>query len=77
MFAYEHEKINILLSALSIFSFLLYDFNLNTQGFVYLEFVQCQLGLVRNVQISRNAIYAYLLNTCFIYIHVKAFSLSK
>ena len=36
MFAYAHEKINILLAVLSIFflSFLL--FNLNTQGFVYL-----------------------------------------
>ena len=40
MFAYVHEKINILLSVSSIFFFLFYDFNLNTQGFVYLESVK-------------------------------------
>ena len=39
MFVYAHEKINILVSVLSIGFFLFYDFNLNTQGFVYLEFV--------------------------------------
>ena len=36
MFAYVHTKIIILQSVLSIFSFFFYDFNLNTQGFVYL-----------------------------------------
>ena len=49
MFAYAHEKINILLSVLSIFFFLFYDFNLNTQGCVNLEIVKNQLGLHRNV----------------------------
>ena len=43
MFAYTHEKINILLSVLSIF-FLFYDFSLNTQGLVYLEFVKVSNG---------------------------------
>ena len=32
------------------FFFLFYDFNLNTQGFVYLEFAKYQLGLHRNMQ---------------------------
>ena len=45
------KKKNILLSGLSIFSFFFYDFNLNTQGFVYLEIVKYQLGLHRNVQV--------------------------
>ena len=36
MFAYVHEIINILLSVLSIFYLSFYDFNLNTEGFVYL-----------------------------------------
>ena len=49
MFAYAHEKINILFSVLSIVSFPFYDFNLDTQGFVYLEFVKYQPGLHRNV----------------------------
>ena len=40
MFAYVHEKMNILLSVLSIFSFFFYDCKLNTQYFVYLEFVK-------------------------------------
>ena len=51
MFAYVHEKINILLSVLSIFSFIFYELNLNIHGFVYLEFVKYQLGFHRNVQI--------------------------
>ena len=37
LFAYVHEKINILLSVLSMFSVFFNDFNLNTQGVVYLE----------------------------------------
>ena len=45
-FAYAHEKVNILLSVLSIVVFFFFDgFNQNTQGFVYLEFVGYQLGL--------------------------------
>ena len=38
--AYVYEKINILLSVLSIFLFFFYVFNLNTQGFIYLEIVK-------------------------------------
>ena len=51
MFVYAHEKINILLSVFNIvpFVFFLFDVYLNTQGFVYLEFVKYQLGLHRNV----------------------------
>ena len=51
MFAYAHEKINNLLSVLSIFFLLFYVFNLNTQCFVFLEFIKYQVGLHRNVQI--------------------------
>ena len=51
MCAYAHEKINILLSVLSILTFIFYDFNLNTKDFVYLKFVKYQLGLHRNVQV--------------------------
>ena len=36
-FAYAHEKMNILLSVLSIFSFYYNDFNLNTNSFTYTE----------------------------------------
>ena len=64
MFAHEHTKINIQLSVLSILFSLFYCFSLNTQGFVYLEFVKYQLGLHRNVQLSQNAMYAYLLYSC-------------
>ena len=49
--AYAHEKINFLLSVLSIFSLSFYDFNLNTQGFVYLDFVKYTLGLHTNMQV--------------------------
>ena len=34
IFAYAHEKINILLSVLNIFISVFYEFNLKTQGFV-------------------------------------------
>ena len=51
MFAYVQMKVNILLSVLSIFFFLFYDFNLHTQGFAYFKFVKYQLGLHRNVHI--------------------------
>ena len=51
IFTYVHEKINILLSVLSFSSFLSYDFNPTTHGFVYLELVKYQLGLHRNVQV--------------------------
>ena len=49
MFAYANEK--ILLSVLIISLFLYHDFNLNTQGYVYLELVNYQLGLHRNLQV--------------------------
>ena len=52
LFAYVHEKLDILLSDFSILSsFFFNNFNLNTQGFVYLELVQYQLGLQGNVQV--------------------------
>ena len=51
LFAYVHEKLDILLSDFRILSSFFYDFNLNTQGFVYLEFVQYQPGLQGNVQV--------------------------
>ena len=73
MFAYVHKKINILLSVLSIFFFLFYDFNLNTQDFVYLEFVMYQLGLHRNLQVfAKCNVHVY---SCFIFRHVQAFFL--
>ena len=50
MFAFVHTKINLMLSVLSFVFFLVYDLDLNTQGFVNLEFVKYQLGLHRNVQ---------------------------
>ena len=46
---YAYEKINILVSVLNIVFFLFYDVNLNTQDFVYLEFVKYQSGLRINV----------------------------
>ena len=49
MFAYVHKNLYILLSVLNMF-FFFYDVNMNTQGFVYLEFVRYQLCLHRNVQ---------------------------
>ena len=47
-----------------------YDLNLNTQGFVYLEFVMYQLGLHRNVQVFAkcnvciSAIQLFSVETC-------------
>ena len=55
MFACAYEKINILLSILNILFFLFYDFNLNTQFFVYLEFVKYQLASIETSKFSRNA----------------------
>ena len=49
--AYAYEKINTLVSVLNIIFFLFYDINLNTQDFVYLEFVRYQLGLRRNMPV--------------------------
>ena len=69
------KKINILLSVFSIVSFFFYDFNLNTQGFVYLEFVKYQLGLHRNVQGFAKCSVCISANSCFIYRHVQAFYL--
>ena len=46
------EKINILLSlSMSRSIFLFYDFNLNTKGFVYIEFVNYQQDLHGNVRV--------------------------
>ena len=62
-FAYEHEKINNLLPVF-------YDLSLNTEGFVYLEFVKYQLGLHRNMQafakcnICISAIQLFYIQTC-------------
>ena len=72
LFAYAHEKINILLSVLSICYFLVYfyDFNLNTQGFVHLELVKYQLGIHRNVHVFATcnvcifAIQLFYIQTC-------------
>ena len=46
MLTYAHEKIYILLSVLSIFFSFFYEFNLNTQGFVYLAIVQAILFII-------------------------------
>ena len=46
----ELVKLTTLVSVLSIVSFFFHDFNLNTQGFINLEFANCQLGLHRNVK---------------------------
>ena len=61
------------------FFFFFFYFNLNTQCFVHLEFVKYQLGLHRNVQVSQNAMYAYLLYSCFIYryMYIQAFFLYR
>ena len=60
---------------LSMCFFLCYDFKLNTQGFVYLEFVKYQLGSIETCTFSQNTMYAYLLYSWFIYRHVHAFFL--
>ena len=67
MFAYMHTKINILLSVLSIFFLSFYDFNLNTQGFVYFECVKYQLSLHRNVHVFAKCnvcIQLFYIQTC-------------
>ena len=45
------EKINFLLSVLSVYYFLFFDVDLNTQSFVYLEIGKYRLGLRRNRRI--------------------------
>ena len=71
VFAYEDEKINILLSVLSIFlQFLFYGFKQSTQALVHLEFVKYQLGLHRNEQVFAkcnvciSAIQLLFIRTC-------------
>ena len=67
MSAYMHGKMNILLSVLSIFLSLVYDCNLNTQRFVYLEFVKYQLGFHRNVQVfAKCNVYIYAIQLFYI-----------
>ena len=52
------------------FSFLFYEFNLSTQGFVYLEIVKYQLGLLRNEQVLMkcneciSAVQLFSIQTC-------------
>ena len=75
--SYAHIKTNILVSVLNIIFFSC-DVNLNTQDFVYSEFVTVTLlsincASVEIYQLSRNAMYeyAYLLYSYFIYRHVQ------
>ena len=49
--AYAHEQKKIPVSVFNIIFFLFYDVNMNTQDFVYLEFVKYQLGLRRNMPV--------------------------
>ena len=75
--AYAHEKINILVSVLNIIFFLFYDDHLNTQDFVYFEFVKYQLGIRRNMSVFlRNAMYAYLLYVQIVFLCQKKVYLS-
>ena len=74
MFAYVRTKLNFLLSVLSIYFVLFfYDFNLNTQGFVYLEFVKYQVPPKKRASFCSNAMYPDLLYSCLIYRHAQAF----
>ena len=63
------------------FFFLFYDCNLNTQCFVYLEYVKYQLGLHRNEQVFAKCnvyhTYIYMLYSCFMYRHVQTFFLYR
>ena len=67
---YEHEKINLLIYFFNIICFIFYDVNLNTQDFVFLEFVKYQLGLRRNrsvfakCNIHISAINLFYIQTC-------------
>ena len=76
MYAYAHEKTNILLSVFSILYLSFYDLNLNTQGFEYLEFDKYQLGLYRNVQVFAkcnvciSAIQLFYIETCPCFLHI-------
>ena len=51
IFAYAHERINILVSAMNIIFFRVYDVDLNTQNCVLLELVKYQLSLRRNMPV--------------------------
>ena len=70
MFAYVRTKINIMLSVLSIWFVLFYDFNMNTKGCVHWEFVKYQRDLHWNVQIFAkwkvciSAIQIFYIQTC-------------
>ena len=78
--AYEHDKINILVSVLNIIFFLFDDINLNTQDFACLEFLSINWALVETYQFSWNEMYAYLLQFllllfffCFLFFFVVVF----
>ena len=79
MFTYVYEKINILLSVLSIFFFLFYDFNLNTQGFVSLEFVKypqerASFREMQCVHICYIVVFYIAMHRCSSYIEINCLS---
>ena len=75
MFAYVNEK-KILLSVLSIF-LSIYNFDLNTQGFVYLEVLSFNWTAIEKCKFPLNVTNSYLLYGCFIYRLVPAFFLFR
>ena len=78
MFAYVHKKINNLLCFCEHFFYLFYDLNLNTQGFVYSEFVKYQLGLHRNVQgFAKCKVYLSAIHLFYIQIYPGFLPISK
>ena len=78
MITYMHEKTNILLSILSIFSFLFLWFQPEyTRLCIFFNLLCINWASIETYKFSRNAMNAYLLYSCFIYRHVQAFFLYR
>ena len=77
MFAYAHMKVNILLSVLSIFSFFFYDLPWIHKVLCTKNLLSISWAIIETCKCSQNAIYAYLLYSCFINRCVQAFFLYR
>ena len=72
------RKINILVSVLNIIFFLFNDVYLNTQEFVYLDFVKYQLGLGRNMPVfAKSDIYISAIQLVYIHAYLNYLPISK
>ena len=76
-FSYAYKKYTFCFPFEHFVSLFFYDFKLNIQGFVYIEFVKYQLGLHRNVHVIAKCNICLSAIQLFIYRHDQAFFLYR